>query len=133
MMKITITMSNERPPIITDIKTPKALTAFLEVNQGIIIIKMGAEWCAPCKRIEPLVNSWFKKMPNNVYCAIVDIDTCFELFGFLKKKRVVKGVPTLLAYYKDNTHYVPDDLTSGADEREVNDFFERCLEEVGDI
>jgi len=121
-------MSNEHSLIITDIKTPAALSDLLNVNEGLIIIKLGAEWCAPCKRAEPLIYAWFKKMPNNVLCSIVDIDNCFELYGFLKKKRVVKGVPTLLAYYKENTHYIPDDITSGSDETEINRFFERCLE-----
>ena len=57
----------EKPPIITDIKNAQALRDFLKVNPGLILIKLGAEWCAPCKRIEPLVNKWYSKMPNNVY------------------------------------------------------------------
>ncbi len=123
-------MLSEKPPIITDIKHAKALIDFLKINPGLIIIKLGAEWCGPCKLIEPMVDEWFAKMPNNVYCSIVDIDSCFELFGFLKTKRVVKGVPTILCYYKGNVHYVPDDIVSGADYNEVNAFFERCLDHL---
>ena len=118
----------ERPPIVTDIKNAQALRDFLKVNPGLIIIKLGAEWCAPCKRVEPLINKWYSKMPNNVYCSLVDVDTCFELYGFLKTKRVVRGVPTLLCYYKGNENYIPDDVTVGSDEKETNAFFERCID-----
>lgn len=124
---------SERPPIITDIKNPKALSDFLKVNPGLIIIKLGAEWCAPCKRIEPLVNEWYKRMPNNVYCCIVDVDTCFELYGLYKTKRVAKGIPTILAYYQGNEHYIPDDITVGSDEKETNAFFERCVDYLDNL
>ena len=121
---------SERPPIITNIKNPQALSDFLKVNPGLIIIKLGAEWCAPCKRIEPLVNKWYAKMPNNVYCCLVDIDSCFELYGFLKSKRISKGIPTILCYYSGNENYIPDDIIVGSNENEVNAFFERCLAQL---
>jgi thiol-disulfide isomerase/thioredoxin len=118
----------DRPPIITDIKNVQALYDFLKLNKGLIIIKFGAEWCAPCKRIESLCIEWYNKMPNNVYCSTVDIDNCFELYGFLKTKRIAKGVPTILCYYKGTTTYIPDDMTIGADVNEIDAFFERCLD-----
>jgi len=120
----------ERLPIITDIKNPQALSDFLKVNPGLIIIKLGAEWCSPCKRIERFVNEWYAKMPNNVYCCLVDIDSCFELYGFYKSKRVSKGIPTILCYYKGNENYIPDDITVGSNEGELNAFFNRCLAQL---
>ena len=39
------------------------------------IIKLGATWCGPCKKIEPLVNDWLQKMPINV-CKCIKINTC---------------------------------------------------------
>ena len=44
-------MSN---PIVTNIKTPNDLSEHLESNPGIVIIKLGATWCQPCKKIEPV-------------------------------------------------------------------------------
>lgn len=127
-----IMSSSVKPPIITDIKNAQALSDFLKVNPGLIIIKLGAEWCAPCKRIDPLVISWFKRMPNNVYCSLVDIDSCFELYGFFKSKRISRGVPTIMCYHKENTHYIPNDIIVGADTNEVNAFFERCMDYLED-
>ena len=119
------------PPIITDIKTVAAFSELLNYNPGIIILKFGAEWCGPCKIVEPLINNWFFKMPaEKVVCGLIDIDDNFEIYGYLKNKRVMKNIPTLLCYYKDNLHYVPDDLTIGADKNEIDAFFERCLDQL---
>ena len=124
-------MSN---PIITNIKTANDLSDHLEINPGIVIIKLGATWCQPCKKIEPVTMSWLNKLEHeNISRVILDIDECIDLYGFLKKKRVVKGVPSLLAYYKENTHYIPDDMCFGSDEAETNAFFVRCVEEVKSI
>jgi thiol-disulfide isomerase/thioredoxin len=124
-------MSN---PIITNIKTANDLSDHLEINPGIVIIKLGATWCQPCKKIEPVTMSWLNKLEHeNISRVVLDIDECIDLYGFLKKKRVVKGVPSLLAYYKENTHYIPDDMCFGSDEAETNAFFVRCVEEVKSI
>jgi thiol-disulfide isomerase/thioredoxin len=118
-------------PIETNLKTADDLAKLLELNPGIIIIKLGATWCNPCKKIEPVVSSWLNKLQHDqIQRVVLDIDECIDLYGFLKKKRVVRGVPTLLAYYKENTHYVPDDMSFGSDENETNAFFVRCVEAV---
>ena len=116
------------PSVVTSIKNANDLSELLQVNPGLIIIKLGATWCNPCKKIEPLVNDWLQKMPANVCKAIIDIDENIDLYGFYKKKRVVNGVPTILAYYEENDHYIPDDITSGSDPKTTNDFFLRCVE-----
>ena len=115
-------------PVITKIPNSQALADLLQVNPGLILIKLGATWCGPCKKIEPLVMSWLQKMPEQVQIALIDIDENVDLYGFYKKKRVVNGVPTILAYYPENEHYFPDDMTSGSDPKTTNDFFLRCAE-----
>ena len=119
------------PPLITNIKTQSAFFELLKYNPGLIILKFGAEWCGPCKLIEPLVNQWFAKMPGDkVVCGLIDIDDNFEIYGFLKTKRVLKSIPTMLCYYQGNIHYIPDDMTVGADKHETDAFFERCLDQL---
>ena len=121
-------MSNQ---VITNVKTSADLADVLDKNPGIVIVKLGATWCQPCKNIEPVVSSWLNKLNHEcIQRVVLDIDECIDLYGFLKKKRVVKGVPTLLAYYKENTHYIPDDVNFGSDEGDTNAFFVRCVEEV---
>ena len=116
------------PTVVTNIKNADDLSELLQLNPGLIIIKLGATWCGPCKKIEPLVNEWLQKMPSNVCKAIIDIDENIDLYGFYKKKRVVQGVPTIMAYYEGNDHYIPDDITFGSDAKTTNDFFLRCVE-----
>lgn len=119
--------------IITELKTPKDLETLLNDNTGLVIIKLTATWCGPCKKINPLVNAWFDKLVHEKITRVVlDIDDNIDLYGFYKKKRVVQGIPTLLAYYDENKHYIPDDITSGSNENETNLFFDRCVEYVKD-
>ena len=120
------------PSLVTSIKNANELSQLLEINPGLILIKLGATWCAPCKKIEPLVCEWMNKMPNNVCRCVIDIDENIDLYGFYKRKRVVQGVPTIMAYYQGNDHYIPDDITFGSDIKTTNDFFLRCVEYLKD-
>ena len=112
--------------VITEMSKSDFENAILS-NPGGLIIKFGAEWCGPCKKIEPLVRYWFSKFPPTIQGAIIDIDDNFEIYAFLKSKRQVNGVPVILFYKKDNKSWVPDDVIVGADEASVNTFFEKCL------
>jgi thiol-disulfide isomerase/thioredoxin len=91
-------------------------------------LKFGAEWCGPCKKIEGLVEQWFSVMPATVQCCKIDLDESFELYGFLKSKRRINGIPAILAYRKGNLNYIPNDMMAGADVAQVNAFFQRCLQ-----
>ena len=115
-----------KQPIINEIATKQHFAQLLNDNPGIFIIKFGAEWCGPCKKIEKQVDNFMNQMPDNIACAIIDIDDCFELYAFLKNKKMVTGIPTVLAYYKGNLSYIPDDSTVGADVNQLFLFFKRC-------
>jgi thioredoxin 1 len=97
-------------------------------NKGLLIIKFGAEWCGPCKKIDPLVYDWMNKLSPqpNIQCAIIDIDESFEIYAFLKSKKMVNGVPVILCYKKGNLTWIPDKAVVGADEKQVNIFFQEC-------
>lgn len=97
-------------------------------NPGIVVIKWGATWCKPCQRIAPLVHAWFAEAPANVRCYEMDVDDDFDVFAWLKSRRVVQGVPTLLCYEQtaDESAWVPCDSVSGADMEQVQAFFQRC-------
>ena len=54
-----------------------------------------------------------------------------ELYYALKTKKMVNGIPSILAYYGNverdmNQWYIPSDSVIGGDENEVNLFFNRC-------
>jgi len=116
-------------PIIYNIKNKLVFAKLLQNNPGVLIIKFGAEWCGPCKKIEHLVNSCMVQMPSTIQCVMVDVDESIEIYGFLKTKKMINGIPAILAYYAGNLNYIPDDAVIGADEAQVKMFFERCLEQ----
>lgn len=123
-------MSSYPLPVITHIENLLAFKKCLEENPGYFIVKLGAEWCGPCKRIEGLVASCVEKAPANVQCAIIDVDESFELYGFLKTKKMVNGIPAILAYKKGNLNYIPDDCVLGSDSNQVAAFFVRCYKDA---
>jgi thiol-disulfide isomerase/thioredoxin len=103
----------------------------LQQNPGVIIIKLGAEWCGPCKKIEHTVTEWMKRMPReSIQCIILDIDESFEIYATLKQKKMVNGIPAILAYYAGNISIIPDDIVVGADLNQIQLFFERCHSRV---
>ena len=120
-------------PIIEDTVLLQGFLDLLKINQGIIILKFGAEWCGPCKKIEQQVYAGFNQMPINVQPIIVDVDESFELYAFLKSKKMVRSIPTLLSYEKGNISYVPNDVVVGANIDEINIFFQRCFDKAKEL
>ena len=113
--------------ILTHIQDRNHLQTILQSNNGKIVIKFGAEWCGPCKKIEPLVNHWFAQLPDDVQPYIIDVDECFDVYAFLKTKKVVNGVPAILCYHQGNLSPFPDDVVIGADVNKINMFFQNVL------
>jgi thioredoxin-like negative regulator of GroEL len=124
----------EQPPsqkiIISKLDKLTDMMKCLQENPGIFIMKLGAEWCGPCKRIEGLVKSCMDQAPANVQCAIIDVDDSIEIYSFLKNRRTINGIPAILAYYKGNLNYIPDDMVIGSDQNQVIAFFQRCYKEA---
>lgn len=102
----------------------------LNENPGGLIIKFGAEWCGPCKKIDPLVYQYMNQLPDNIQGVVLDIDVSFELYTFLKTKKQVNGVPVILFFKKGTVSWIPDRVVVGADEQKVRAFFKGCLESV---
>ena len=98
----------------------------LKVNPGLVIIKFGATWCGPCKKIKHVVDGFFATSPDNVICADVDVDESFDLYGFFKSKKMVNGIPVMLCYIKGNETFIPDDSITGIDPIALDAFFKRC-------
>uniref|UniRef100_A0A6C0IER7 Thioredoxin domain-containing protein n=1 Tax=viral metagenome TaxID=1070528 RepID=A0A6C0IER7_9ZZZZ len=112
--------------IITEIPNRDAFFHLLKHNTGLIVIKLGAEWCGPCKQIRTVVHGFFASSPPEVICADIDVDKSFDFYSFLKSKKMVNGIPVLLCYKKNNTTYIPDDIITGSDPNELHNFFTRC-------
>lgn len=114
-------------PILTEIRDRNHLHTILQTNPGKIVIKFGAEWCGPCKTIEPLVHQWMDQLPDHVQSYLIDVDECFDVYAFLKTKKVVNGIPAIICYHEGNVTPFPDDVVIGADINQVNLFFRNVL------
>ena len=66
-------------------------------------------------------------MPYNKY-NIYDIivDDSFEIYAKLRFKKIIKFIPALLAYQKNDSIYNPSYSVEGTNEFEINEFFKKC-------
>lgn len=116
--------------MITSLSTKEALQQLLKSSDGIVVLKFGAEWCGPCKLIEPYVNEIFAKLPHSVTTGIIDIDDNFELYAILKRKKIVQKIPTILRYDPENQDIIPDDSIVGVDEGQLKRFFDDIMNDA---
>ena len=101
--------------IINEIESLNEFYNILQNNKRVVVLKFGAEWCAPCKKIKTHIDNWFQKIAytdstKNIKLVYIDVDESFELYAYLKTKRMIQGIPSILAYYKGNTTFVFDDF-----------------------
>ena len=119
--------------IISQITSREAFFHLLNNNPGLIILKLGATWCGPCKQIEHVVHGFFATSPPQVVCGDIDVDESFDFYSFLKSKKMVNGIPVLLCYKRGNTTFVPDDMVTGSEPQGLDAFFRRCGNHLNDV
>ena len=119
--------------IITRFENRQEFLNLLKVNPGLVIVKFGAQWCGPCKKISPVLEGFFATSPPNVICADIDVDESFDLYSFLKSKKMVNGIPVILLYKKGNLSFIPNDSVTGSSPNELDLFFRRCGNHLVDI
>ena len=98
------------------------------MDKCILILKFGADWCGPCKKIAPAFYKFVQEAPPNIIFADIDVDEQLELYMALKRNKMVNGIPVMIAYYgnaKRDKWFIPEDSVIGADETSVNAFFTR--------
>ena len=123
-------MEKVEKSIITSLTPEELFTLQRSSTNSVIVVKFGAEWCGPCKKIKPLWNEWISIVPSNIVIVDIDIDESIDLYVQLKAKKMVKGVPTILAFAGDvkrEQWYIPDDSVSGGNEGDVKKFMNRCF------
>jgi thiol-disulfide isomerase/thioredoxin len=119
--------------VVSEIPNRTTFFNLLKHNPGLIIIKLGAEWCGPCKLIKNVVHGFFASSPPEVICADIDVDQSIDFYSFLKSKKMVNGIPVMLCYKKGNETFIPDDSVTGADALQLDNFFKRCGNHLADV
>jgi thiol-disulfide isomerase/thioredoxin len=100
------------------------------LNQ-IIILKFGANWCKPCELIHSQVSNCIQHMDHNILFYNIDIDENLDLYVKLKSKKMISGIPALLAWFPvnriiDNEWFIMSESVSGTNNNDINIFFEKC-------
>jgi len=124
-----MTESEVESRVVTFTGNREVFLQLLKINPGVFVFKFGAEWCKPCQMIKKHIDNVSLVVPNNntMYIYSVDVDDCFDVYAYLKQKKMVSGIPALLAYKKGNSYFVPDASVSGTNETDINNFFNTCL------
>ena len=113
--------------IISTFSSRQEFLALLKNNNpGLVVMKLGADWCGPCKKIKHSVDGFFVSSPDTVLCCDIDVDESFDLYAFLKSKKMVNGIPAILCYKRGNETFIPTDSVSGTDPVQLDAFFKRC-------
>jgi thioredoxin-like negative regulator of GroEL len=96
---------------------------FLSDNAGrLVIVKAYADWCAPCKRISPLVDSEIMGLiaehgGDNVKFLQINIDEDTDVASFIK----IQKLPTMISYICGQ----PTHVIVTANEPEIREFFKK--------
>lgn len=115
-------------PVEKEIESIEELQNILNANPGIVIIKFSATWCSPCKRAAPHINSAIANLPNTYKVYFLDIDESLEIYAYFKTKRMVSGIPSMIAWRKGNTTSIPDNMVSSSDTKQIDAFFQKCAD-----
>jgi thioredoxin len=63
-------------------------------STNIVLVDFGAEWCPPCKKMEPVLDAFMKQ--NNKKLTLVKMDGGIETA--LMKSLKVEALPTFILY-----------------------------------
>jgi thioredoxin 1 len=117
--------------VITELSVNELQKLQKDMGNNVLILKFGAEWCGPCKRIAPTYHAFINTLPTNIIFADINVDDNIDLYMALKRNKMIGAVPVFFAYYGDTNKkrekwFIPDDSLIGADEVQVAAFFQRC-------
>ena len=106
--------------------TRNDFASLLQNNPGILIFKFTADWCGPCKKIKEYSYKKSNDLPEYITILEIDVDECFDLYAFLKHKKMVNGIPVFLAYARGVTE-APIASVTGSGVADIETFFAACV------
>ena len=80
----------------------------IATKQKPLFVKFTASWCGPCKKVKPTIDTFLKSATaKKIQYLEIDIDNSIDVYAFLKSKKMVNGVPTLMFYNMANKEFAP--------------------------
>ena len=86
----------------------------------LTINKFTADWCGPCKAINPILETISEKMADKIVIANHDVDSQPNF----ATANAIRSIPTLFLY-KDGSHV--DTLVGGTDQSNIEAFIKKHL------
>jgi thiol-disulfide isomerase/thioredoxin len=130
-------MEKHTREIITKLSVAELQLIQTKLAHKVLLVKFGATWCGPCKKIKPQCEEWLNTCPPNIIYADIDIDESVELYMQLKKNKMVNGIPVILAFYDTNTPrdkwFIPNDSVTGSGPTLVQAFLDRCFDKANSL
>lgn len=65
-------------------------------SNSVVVTKFGAEWCGPCKAMEPIIDHVSKEIQGKATVIQIDVEDSPDI----SSKYHVRNIPTIL-YFKD--------------------------------
>jgi thiol-disulfide isomerase/thioredoxin len=114
-------------PLVEAVFSREEFLQKLRDNRGVILFKFGAEWCGPCKKIKDYLVEWGDKLGDSIEFYEIDADESFDLFAYMKTKKIVPAIPAVLQYRAGTVDYIPDRVVIGADCTQIDNLFENAV------
>ena len=107
---------------MAEIKKIEDLKSFDEfVNaEGLNVLKIGADFCGPCRMLEGVIHGLSQEEVENV--ALAEVDAEDEWFEDVAAEMKIRGIPVLIAY---NNGEEKDRIVGGVSKETLISFFER--------
>tara|TARA_B100000401_G_scaffold70990_1_gene43292 strand:+ start:7158 stop:7502 length:345 start_codon:yes stop_codon:yes gene_type:complete len=102
--------------------SPEKFEELLSTKTNALIVKFGATWCGPCKKIAPYLHGKLATK-KNVGFLDIDVDENYDLYSAMKRKKIVTKLPTILHYSTDNTDFYPTFSVVGVNPKMVDEMF----------
>ena len=112
---------------LSELKNVDELQKILNSNNGTVVLKFGATWCGPCKKIAPMVYQHMDTLNDDISFYDIDIDEFLDVYAYFKTKKMANGIPTLLAWYSENKTLIPSLICIGAKDQDVSYFLSKIV------
>lgn len=90
-----------------------------------LFVKFTADWCGPCKKIKPMVDEFLSTdILTKLQYLEIDIDESIDVYAFMKSRKMLNSIPTMLYYDMMTTDYAPSLAISDSNLNKVGNFLD---------